>query len=102
MKILPPAVMVKGIVSSLLVLTLLTLLCFSFSGCASKSPPNVVRVDVPVLVPCVIQDVSKPRFAVDDITPDSDIWDMMTALRAERIQRKAYEFVLESALSSCR
>jgi hypothetical protein len=97
----PPAVMVKGISSSFAVLVLMTIAAYFLTGCASQHAPAVIKVDVPMAIPCNIQPISKPQFAVDSISPDSDIWDMMSALRAERIQRKSYESVLESAIHSC-
>jgi hypothetical protein len=76
------------------------LLCLFVTGCANQIPA-VVRVEVPVSVPCVIKHVEKGGFAVDSLSTEADIWAQMAALRAERIQRKAYEAVLEAAIKAC-
>jgi len=78
------------------------------SGCASV-PNAVTQVKVPVSVPCVIQKIDKPAFAVDGlsieppagVTREEFIWQQMNALRADRLQRKGYESELEAAIRSC-
>jgi hypothetical protein len=77
------------------------LMVIVLAGCSSNSAPAVVRVEVPVLVPCVIEKVQKTEFAVDNLDVDAGIWNQMSALRANRLQRKAYESVLEAAIKSC-
>lgn len=71
------------------------------SGCASTRVPVVVQVKVPVLVPCKITQIDKPVFAVDELQIGSDAWTQMRALRADRLQRKGYEEILEGAIKSC-
>lgn len=71
------------------------------TGCASAPTPAVVRVEVPVLVTCKISTPDKPNYAVDALPIGADIWDKMSALRADRITRKAYEAELEAAINSC-
>jgi len=71
-------------------------------GCASTPGPVVpVEVQVPVSVPCRVPDIQRPAFAVDSLSHDADVWDMIAALRAERLQRRGYEAQLEAALKSC-
>lgn len=72
------------------------------TGCASiKSVLSPVEVKVPVSVPCRAPEIERPTFATESLTAESDIWDMMSALRAERHQRRAYEAQLEAAIKSC-
>jgi hypothetical protein len=79
----------------------LLLLCLLITGCAASAPPAVVKIEVPVSVPCTIALPATPVFAVDALPLDADIWDMMAALRADRIQRQAYEKELETAIQAC-
>lgn len=85
---------------------LVGLVALALVGCASAprrdAPPPVREVRVPVMVPCVTAPVVKPPFAVDALPLGSDVWAQMKALRAERLQRKGYEFELETALDACR
>lgn len=80
--------------------TLLFLSLFA-TGCAFSKAPDVVRVEVPISVPCKMPLIQKPAFAVDALQYGSDIWAQMSALRAERLQRKAYEAELEAATKAC-
>ncbi len=82
----------------------LLLLALLIAGCASTTPPSPTvpqRVEIPVPVPCKIPQIEKPSFAVDGLPIGSDIWDQMSALRAERKQRQGYEVKLEAAIKSC-
>jgi hypothetical protein len=84
------------------------LIILFLTGCTTALPP-VVRVEIPVSVPCVIAQIDKPSFAVDALPVDppagmkrSDfVWLQMNALRADRIQRQAYEKILEAAIQAC-
>jgi hypothetical protein len=79
----------------------LALVCIFLTGCASTGIPAVVRVEVPVPVPCVIVIPTPPAFAIDALPIGASIWDQMAALRADRIQRQAYEKMLEAAIQAC-
>jgi hypothetical protein len=84
------------------------LACLLLAGCAVGAPA-VVKIKVPVAVPCVIATIDRPDFAVDALPVDppagmsrSDfVWEQMNALRADRLQRKSYEELIEAALRSC-
>lgn len=81
---------------------ILLIVCIIFAGCAGIKPqPATIKVEVPVPVPCIISQIELPDFAVDDLSVDAGIWPQMLSLRAERIQRKAYEHVLEQAIKAC-
>ena len=45
--------------------------------------------------------VARPAFAVDALSIGAGIWEQMSALRAERIQRIGYETELEAAVKAC-
>jgi hypothetical protein len=77
------------------------LLCVLVTGCGSFKAPSTITVDVPVYTPCVIAQIDRPDLAVDNLPIGSNIWEQMKALRAERIQREAYESILEKAIQSC-
>lgn len=76
------------------------------AGCAGQvaepPEPQVVRVEVPVQVPCRTERVQRPVFAVDVLPIGASIAEQMRALRAERLQRTGYELRLEAALEACR
>lgn len=84
---------------------LIAVLCLALAGCAgqvAEQPwPQVVRVEVPVQVPCRIERVHRPAFAVDSLPIGASIAEQMRALRAERLQRKGYEARLEAAVAAC-
>ncbi|PKQ40351.1 hypothetical protein CXP40_16385 [Pseudomonas sp. YY-1] len=76
------------------------------TGCAGQvaEPPEpaVVRVEVPVQIPCRAERVPRPVFAVDVLPIGASIDEQMRALRSERLQRKAYEVRLEAAIDACK
>lgn len=73
-------------------------------ACAEKPEPRTVyvKVDTPVLVPCRVTMPDKPVFAVDVLKLGQPIDVQMRALRADRLQRRAYELKLEAAIEACR
>lgn len=78
----------------------------ALAGCSAKQTapapePQVVRVEVPVAVPCKITPVQRPAFAVDSLPLGSAIDVQMRALRAERQQRLGYEALLRAAVQAC-
>lgn len=81
---------------------LLGILALALSACAG-SPPVVqpVEVRLPVAVPCKAPTPTRPAFAVDALSLGAGIWEQMSALRAERLQRQGYETELEAAVKAC-
>lgn len=75
------------------------------AGCAGQvaEPPEpaMVRVEVPVQIPCRTERVQRPVFAVEVLPIGASIDEKMRALRAERLQRKGYEKRLEAAVAAC-
>ncbi|MBN7822524.1 hypothetical protein, partial [Bowmanella yangjiangensis] len=69
---------------------------------AEPPEPQVVRVEVPVQIPCRTERVQRPVFAVDVLPIGASIAEQMRALRADRLQRKGYELRLEATVEACR
>ncbi|MFI8736598.1 hypothetical protein ACIGKM_11855 [Ectopseudomonas toyotomiensis] len=84
---------------------LTVVLCLALAGCAGQvaEPPEpaVVRVEVPVQIPCRTERVPRPVFAVDVLPIGASIDEQMRALRADRRQRQGYETRLEAAVAAC-
>lgn len=84
---------------------LFVVLALLLTGCAGQvadaPEPQVVRVEVPVQIPCRTERVQRPMFAVDVLPIGATIAEQMRALRAERLQRKGYEVRLEAAIEAC-
>lgn len=77
------------------------LLAGSAGQVADVPEPVIVRVEVPVQVPCRIERVQRPAFAIDSLPFGALIAEQIRALRAERLQRKGYERRLEAAIVAC-
>lgn len=75
------------------------------TGCGSINtvPPVGApqELKTPVAVPCKTAPVTIPSWAVDALELGAGNWDQMAALRAERLQRKAYETALKAAINAC-
>ena len=77
-------------------------MALALTGCATPLPPaKPTEVRIPVPIPCRVPMPERPSFAVDALALDADIWDQMAALRADRLQRQAYESELEAAIKAC-
>lgn len=76
------------------------------AGCAGQPPvdpePRVVRVEVPVLVPCRTQPVAVPPWAAAGLQKGDSLEVKVRALLAERRQRIGYERELVAASEACR
>lgn len=74
------------------------------AGCAGRvadQEPRVVRIEVPVPVPCRVDLVPRPAWVVDALPLGAPIDEQMRALRAERYQRIGYEAQLMTANRAC-
>ncbi len=78
----------------------MTLIC-TLAGCSVQEVVRPIEVKVPVAVPCTVDVPQKPISAVDALPIGSNIWRQMAALRADRINRLAYEKELEAAIAAC-
>ncbi|MGE8366983.1 hypothetical protein [Cupriavidus sp.] len=72
-------------------------------GCAGT--PQVITqtktVEVPVAVPCKVQPVARPAWALDQIDPAADVFTKGRAALVEVRQRAAYEVRLEASVAAC-
>lgn len=76
---------------------------FALVGCAGRqdAEPRVVRVEVPVAVPCRVEEVAVPPWAASTLRAGDSLEVKVRALLAERRQRIGYERELLSAGQSC-
>lgn len=83
---------------------ILSLAAALLAGCAGKIEPEtrIVRVEVPVQVPCRVPEVAAPAWAAAGLEKTDNIEVKVRALLAERLQRIGYEKQLVSALSACK
>lgn len=72
------------------------------AGCAGQEPEvRIVRVEVPVLIPCRAPEVSAPAFAAAGLKKANSLEVKVRALMADRRQRIGYERELVAAVSVC-
>ena len=75
----------------------------SLAGCVGQPvEPRVVRVEVPVPVPCRAPDVVAPSWAAAGLQKTDSLELKVRALLAERRQRIGYERELVAAVGACR
>ena len=76
------------------------------AGCAAKPPaetePRIVRVEVPIEVPCRTKEIAVPPWAAAGLKAGDSLEVKVRALLAERRQRLGYERELLAANSACR
>lgn len=71
-------------------------------GCSNQKPDvRVLRIEVPILVPCKIQEVEVPPWATIGLKKTDPLEVKVRALLAERRQRIGFERVLISAIRAC-
>ncbi len=77
----------------------------ALAGCAgqpvAEPEPRVVRVDVPVQVPCRVRAPAVPAWAAAGLRKEDSLEVKVRALLAERRQRIGYERELVAAVASC-
>lgn len=74
------------------------------AGCASNKPeplPRVVRVEVPVIVPCPVTVTPVVPYATDRLTKESSDFDKIRGLLIERQERAGVEYELRALLDVC-
>ncbi|MFZ7063938.1 hypothetical protein ACSEN3_05360 [Pseudomonas aeruginosa] len=81
----------------------LMLVVFALAGCAGRqeAEPRTVRVEVPVAVPCRVEEVEVPAWATAGLKRSDDIQTKVRALLSERRQRIGYEAQLLVANRAC-
>ncbi|WP_437884633.1 hypothetical protein [Pseudomonas sp. LRF_L74] len=92
--------------SKLSVFTPCVILVIALAGCAGQAveepEPRVVRVEVPVAVPCRTKEVAVPPWAAAGLKKTDSLEVKARALLAERRQRIGYERELRAANEACR
>lgn len=77
----------------------------ALAGCGAQPvaepEPRVVRVEVPVQVPCRVKAPAVPAWAAEGLRKGDSLEVKVRALLAERRQRIGYERELEAAVLSC-
>ncbi|PVZ19906.1 MULTISPECIES: hypothetical protein [unclassified Pseudomonas] len=83
----------------------ITALAVLLVGCAGQQAPapepRVVRVEVPVQVPCRAPAVPAPAWAAAGLQKGDSLEVKVRALLAERRQRIGYEKELQAAVGAC-
>ncbi|SDF22008.1 hypothetical protein [Phytopseudomonas seleniipraecipitans] len=78
----------------------------TLAGCGARPvaepEPRIIRVEVPIQVPCHTKDVAVPPWAAAGLKADDTLEVKVRALLAERRQRIGYERELLAANSACR
>ncbi|MCO7557650.1 hypothetical protein [Metapseudomonas otitidis] len=79
------------------------LFLIALAGCAGRqeAEPRIVRVEVPVAVPCRVEEVAVPPWAASTLRAGDSLEVKVRALLAERLQRQGYELELLAALKAC-
>jgi len=77
----------------------------SLAGCGAQPvvepEPRVVRVEVPVQVPCRVKTPVVPAWAADGLRREDSLEVKVRALLAERRQRIGYEREVVAAAQAC-
>ncbi|OBY57705.1 hypothetical protein [Pseudomonas sp. AU12215] len=75
----------------------------ALAGCAAQvePEPRMVRVEVPVAVPCRTPAVEVPTWATASLQKGDSLQTKVRALLAELEQRKGYEVQLRAAVQAC-
>jgi len=77
----------------------------ALAGCAGRPvaepEPRVVRVEVPVQVPCRVKAPAVPAWAAEGLRREDSLEVKVRALLAERRQRIGYERELVAASTVC-
>jgi len=77
----------------------------ALAGCAGRPvaefDPCVVRVEVPVQVPCRVKVPAVPAWAAEGLRKEDSLEVKVRALLAERRQRIGYERELEAGVTAC-
>lgn len=80
---------------------LFTFACVLLSGCGS-APPAPVRVEVPVMVPCVGAVPPRPAYEFDKLAPSAMDGEIILALARDWPRGRAYEGALLAILEGCK
>lgn len=70
-------------------------------GCTSTPPPAPVRVEVPVMVPCLGQVPERPAYEFDKLVPMATDGEVILALARDWTRGRKYEGELEAVVAKC-
>lgn len=73
----------------------------ALAGCAS-APPASVRVEVPVMVPCVGEVPQRPAYEFDKLPATATDGEIILALARDWPRGRTYQGRLEALLAGCR
>lgn len=80
-------------------------MAIALAGCVgqpvAEPEPRVVRVEVPVQVPCRMKAPAVPAWAAEGLRKEDSLEVKVRALLAERRQRIGYERMLAAAVAHC-
>lgn len=71
------------------------------AGCAT-TPPATVRVEVPVMVPCIGEVPPRPAYEFDKLPAMATDGEIILALAQDWPRGRKYEGELEAAIAGCR
>ena len=71
------------------------------TGCAS-APPVPVRVDVPVMIPCIGEVLPRPAYEFDKLTATATDGEIILALARDWSRGRKYEGELAATIEGCR
>lgn len=81
------------------------LLALCLGGCATTEPPpppKPITVQVPVRVPCEIEEPKSPQFSFSALSEESTLYEKVQSLLADRLLHLGYEEQLRTALRGCK
>lgn len=70
------------------------------AGCSS-APPAPVRVEVPVMVPCIGEMPQRPAYEFDKLSVPATDGEIVLALARDWARGRGYEYVLEAVIVGC-
>jgi len=70
------------------------------AGCAS-TPPAPVRVEVPVMVPCIREVPARPDYEFDKLALAAKDGEIILALARDWVRGRKYEGELEAVIEGC-
>lgn len=70
-------------------------------GCTSTPPSASVRVEVPVMVPCIGVVPPRPAYEFDQLPPTATDGEIILALARDWSRARKYEVGLEAIIAGC-